>query len=85
MGNGEFVAVIELDERGRITIPKEEREKLGLKAGEKLILVERDGELILTKVVDSEQLIKNLKGCITDKEDQIDPLELKKIWEDSSK
>lgn len=39
-----------LTSKGQITIPKEIREKLGLKKGDKLVLVEKDGNVILRKV-----------------------------------
>jgi len=39
-----------LTSKGQITIPKEIREKLGLKKGDKLVLIEKDGNLILRKV-----------------------------------
>lgn len=69
-----------MDERGRITIPKEERERLGLKPGEKLKVIERDGELIIRKIISPDIFIKELKGCIKNEEGQIDPLDIKKIW-----
>ncbi|MCF7890183.1 AbrB/MazE/SpoVT family DNA-binding domain-containing protein [Candidatus Bipolaricaulota bacterium] len=39
-----------LTSKGQITIPKEIREKLELKKGDKLALIERDGNVILRKV-----------------------------------
>ncbi|TFG10020.1 AbrB/MazE/SpoVT family DNA-binding domain-containing protein [Candidatus Heimdallarchaeota archaeon] len=75
------MGTVEIDERGRITIPKEERERLGLKPGEKLMIIEKDGELIIRKIITSDDFINNLKGCITKEEGQFDPLELKEIWE----
>jgi len=39
-----------LTSKGQITIPKEIREKLDLKKGDKLVLVEKDGNVILRKV-----------------------------------
>ena len=39
-----------LTSKGQITIPKELREKLDLKQGDKLVLVEEDGNIILRKV-----------------------------------
>ena len=39
-----------LTSKGQITIPKENREKLGLKKGDKLVLIEKDGNVILRKV-----------------------------------
>ena len=39
-----------LTSKGQITIPKEIREKLDLKKGDKLVLIEKDGNVILRKV-----------------------------------
>lgn len=39
-----------LTSKGQVTIPKELREKLGLQQGDKLVLVEEDGNIILRKV-----------------------------------
>lgn len=40
-----------MDERGRVLIPLEEREKLGLKAGAEFELVGEDGVLVLRPVI----------------------------------
>lgn len=39
-----------LTSKGQITIPKELREKLDLQKGDKLVLVEENGNIILRKV-----------------------------------
>lgn len=39
-----------LSSKGQITIPKELREKLDLKQGDKLVLLEEEGNIILRKV-----------------------------------
>ncbi|MHA1771724.1 MAG: AbrB/MazE/SpoVT family DNA-binding domain-containing protein [Candidatus Thorarchaeota archaeon] len=68
-----------IDERGRITIPKDVRDKVGLKAGDSIIISAKGDKVILTKAVDVKTFIKELRGCITIKGD-IDPLDLKRIW-----
>jgi AbrB family looped-hinge helix DNA binding protein len=40
-----------LDERGRILIPLEERQKLGLKTGTEVDLISDDGVLILKPII----------------------------------
>ena len=40
-----------MDERGRILIPLDDREKLGLKAGAEFELVQEDGALVLKPVI----------------------------------
>ena len=41
--------VIKVSSKGQIVIPKAVREKLGVKAGEKLLVVSRDKEIVLRK------------------------------------
>jgi AbrB family looped-hinge helix DNA binding protein len=45
-----MTTTVTLTSKGQITIPKEIREKLGLKKGDKLVLLEKDGNVILRKV-----------------------------------
>ena len=40
-----------MDERGRVLIPAEEREKLGLKSGTEFELIEENGVLLLKPIV----------------------------------
>jgi AbrB family looped-hinge helix DNA binding protein len=40
-----------MDERGRVLIPLDERERLGLKAGAEFELVQEDGVLVLKPVI----------------------------------
>jgi AbrB family looped-hinge helix DNA binding protein len=42
---------IRIDERGRVLIPAEERERLGLKCGAEFELVEEKGVLLLKPIV----------------------------------
>ncbi len=74
------MGIIEIDDRGRITIPKEERERLGLTPGRKILIREKDGALIIKRFVSPDNFISELKGCITIKEHRIDPLKLKEMW-----
>ncbi|MBD3408226.1 MAG: AbrB/MazE/SpoVT family DNA-binding domain-containing protein [Candidatus Lokiarchaeota archaeon] len=73
MGNGQ------LDDRGRITLPKEIRDKAGLKSGDKVHISAVDNKIVIEKVVTVEVFIEELKGCIKVPGD-IDPLKLKEIW-----
>jgi AbrB family looped-hinge helix DNA binding protein len=74
------MGIIEIDKRGRITIPKEERERLGLTPGKKVLIREKDGTLVIKRFISPEKFISELKGCITIKDHHIDPLKLKEIW-----
>jgi antitoxin PrlF len=41
--------VIKLSSKGQIVIPREIRKKLGMKGGEKLLVLTRDGDILLRK------------------------------------
>jgi len=48
-----------MDERGRVLIPMDEREKLGLKAGAEFELVEEDGALLLKPIIAEPVRVKS--------------------------
>lgn len=52
---------IKMDERGRVLIPTEEREKLGLKSGTEFELVEEKGVLLLKPIVSEPMTVKSNK------------------------
>ena len=46
-GDSKVEAVISVDERGQMVLPKEIREKVGIKAGDKLVVISRkDGDAV---------------------------------------
>ena len=62
-------AVVGVDERGQMVLPKELREKAGIKAGDKLAVVamQKDGAtccLTLLKVDELAGLVKDLLGPV---------------------
>ncbi|MBI2970984.1 MAG: AbrB/MazE/SpoVT family DNA-binding domain-containing protein [Candidatus Aenigmarchaeota archaeon] len=69
----------ELEERGRIVIPKDLREALHLKPGQKLLIEQRGRELVLKPAADKDRFLRELQGCV--KKSVIKPLDVKKIWE----
>lgn len=69
----------EIDERGRITIPKELREKTGLKPKARVRIIPGKNGVRIEKAIELSDFMAQLKGCITVKSD-IDPLRLKQIW-----
>jgi AbrB family looped-hinge helix DNA binding protein len=79
MGMGLVMGRTAIDERGRVTIPKDARQKAGLHSGDRLRVQATKGRLTLEKQVDLETFIQELRGCITIKGD-LDPLRLKEIW-----
>ncbi len=41
--------IVKVSSKGQIIIPKDVRERLGVKTGEKLLVLSRDGEILLRK------------------------------------
>jgi AbrB family looped-hinge helix DNA binding protein len=70
---------VTVEDRGRIVIPKEVREKLGIRGGETMRVEERDGNVVISPVK-SRSSLKELRGVIRDSE--IEPSEIKGIWEE---
>ncbi len=71
-----------VDGRGRVTLPVEIRRSLGLETGKKVVVEDRGGEAVLRPAVSREDVIRELKGCITrkNKVEHLDPLKVKEIW-----
>lgn len=67
-----------VERRGRVLIPKKVREKADIRGGESMEVKIEDDEIVLRPVKSIDE-IKELRGCV--KESEIDPLELKKMWE----
>ncbi len=62
-------AVIGIDERGQMVLPKEVREKAGIRAGDKLAVVamQKDGETCCLTIIKAEKLagmVKDLLGPV---------------------
>ncbi|MFC1965060.1 HgcAB-associated protein HgcC [Chloroflexota bacterium] len=62
-------AVISIDERGQMVLPKETREKANIHAGDKLAVIswEKDGKacgLSLIKAEDLTEMVKDMLGPI---------------------
>jgi len=79
MGSGKMEEVT-IDDRGRILIPKEIRDALGLHPGSGARLEIEKDRLIITPPVSQEKFIEEMEGFITEGEAKIDPLKLKEIW-----
>lgn len=69
----------EVDKRGRVTIPKELREKADLKPGDRVRITASKDSVTIEKVIDLGTFIEELRGCITIEGD-LEPLQLKEIW-----
>lgn len=56
---------VRVDNKGRITIPKEIREKFGIREGDELIITLRRGEVILRKTEDPFKVLEELLGNLS--------------------
>ena len=59
-------AVISIDERGQMVLPKEIREKANIRPGDKLALIswERDGEVCCVSLIKAEELMGMVKDVL---------------------
>lgn len=59
-------SVVSVDERGQMVLPKEVREKAGIKAGDKLALIswERDGRTCCISLVKTEEFTDMVKSAL---------------------
>ena len=82
MGMGDDVGKVEIDDRGRLTLPSKIREKLLIKSGDKLsIKVNRDNSITIRKNPSKDQIFNELVGCIsTPIEEKVTPEMIKSIW-----
>ena len=59
-GCGAICGVTSVGPRGQIVIPKEARDKLKLKEGERLLVIEHYGKLILAPEKSMKQMIEHI-------------------------
>lgn len=59
-------ALLTVDERGQMILPKEIREKAGIKAGDKLALIscEKDGKIECITLLKADKLTEQLKKTL---------------------
>jgi AbrB family looped-hinge helix DNA binding protein len=59
-------AVVSVDERGQMVLPKEIREKAGIRAGDKLAIVglEQDGKMCCISLIKVEELAEMVKSML---------------------
>ncbi|MBD3196996.1 MAG: AbrB/MazE/SpoVT family DNA-binding domain-containing protein [Candidatus Lokiarchaeota archaeon] len=72
----------EIDEKGRIQIPKKIRERLNIKSGEKLFFQIEDEKIILRKTTSIEDFVKisdQFSKILKEITDQ--PIEFKKLFD----
>ncbi|MEM3660803.1 MAG: AbrB/MazE/SpoVT family DNA-binding domain-containing protein [Thermoproteota archaeon] len=79
------VEEVDVDDKGRVLIPKEARDKVGLKAGGKARMKVENERIIITPPISPEEFIREMEGCIKEGTPKISPLKLKEIWETAEK
>ena len=64
--NCKVEAVVSVDERGQMVLPKELRDRAHIRAGDKLAVVscERDGEVCCISLIKVEELSATVKGFL---------------------
>ena len=60
-------AVVSVDDKGQIVLPKEVRAKAKINAGDKLVLgsVTKDGETFVLMILKSELLVEHVKDALS--------------------
>jgi AbrB family looped-hinge helix DNA binding protein len=66
-----------IEERGRVLIPKQLREKLHFRNGEKVRVEAQDGTIVIRPLKGLDEL-KQLRGCIS--RSVMSPLDVKHMW-----
>jgi antitoxin PrlF len=66
MGCCKVEAIISVDERGQMILPKETREMLNIRPGEKLALIswEKDGKVCCLQLIKAEELAQMAKEAL---------------------
>jgi AbrB family looped-hinge helix DNA binding protein len=69
-----------IDEKGRVTIPQEAREALGLGPGADVRIGVEDDRIVIQPQVSREEFIEVMEGCITeetvrDDAEEVDPMD----------
>ena len=59
-------ALVSIDERGQMVLPKEIREKANIRAGDKLAIVSwgKDGKVCCISLIKAEELTEMVKGML---------------------
>lgn len=81
VGMGNVMGIV-VDDRGRVTLPQELREALGLAPGQEVHVERTERGLLLRKATTVEEFIERLEGCVdgTKANARLDPLRVKEMW-----
>lgn len=53
-----------VDEKGRVTIPQDIRERLGLDPGEEVTVAAAGGQVVIRPKVSRDAAVETLRGCV---------------------
>ena len=66
--------------KGQVTIPKEIREKFGLKEGERVVFEIRGDEIVMRPEKSGEDYVEELASVVKKKLEAPEPAELKRLY-----
>ncbi len=69
-----------VDGKGRVLIPKEIRDKIGLQPGSKARMKIEKELIVIMPPISPEEFIEEMEGCIKTGTPDVDPLKLKEMW-----
>ncbi len=84
----EIEDIIKVSSKGQVVIPKEVRKKLGVKGGEKLLVLTRNGDILLrkTKEVSIEDIAKKIEKATNEESVDVDTIVAEAVeWARKSK
>jgi len=81
---GIMVEVVVVDEKGRVVIPREVRERLGLSKGSRLLLVELSGDTIVLRKLDVKRVLEAIAREVREKGIDLEKVE-REIEEEADK
>lgn len=80
--------IIKVSSKGQVVIPREVRKKLGVKSGEKLLVLTRNGDILLrkTKEVSIEDIAKKIEKATSEESIDVDTIVAEAVeWARKSK
>jgi AbrB family looped-hinge helix DNA binding protein len=80
--------IIKVSSKGQIVIPREVRKKLGMRGGEKLLVLTRDGDILLRKTsqVSIEDIAKKIEKATSKESIEVDTIVAEAVeWARKSK
>jgi AbrB family looped-hinge helix DNA binding protein len=84
----EIEDIIKVSSKGQVVIPREVRKKLGVKGGEKLLVLTRDGDILLrkTREVSIEDIAKKIEKTTNEESVDVDSIVAEAVeWARKSK